>query len=128
MRFKLELEKGLIRIPTLISGPTNEAVIKLSLDTGATKSVLAWDILLDLGYDPAISVDRLQLTTASGVEFVTLQIVTEIEAIGLKRRDFQFACHSFPPTSTIDGVLGLDFFENTRLVIDFKAGILETYE
>jgi len=34
-------------------------------------------------------------------------------------------CHTLPPTARVDGLLGLDFFRNTRLNIDFISGKIE---
>ena len=33
-------------------------------------------------------------------------------------------CHNLPPSITVDGVLGLDFFRGRRLVIDLYEGII----
>ena len=126
MRVYFNPEKGLIKIPTLVTGPSFDVVVNLALDTGATSTVIGWEGLLNSGYDPAISQNRLRLTTASGIEYIPIVEITQIEALGIIRKNLQIACHSFPVTSTVEGVLGLDFFKDVRLLIDFKAGYLET--
>jgi len=58
-----------------------------------------------IGYDPALTPDRVQVTTGSGVEFaphVELQRLTA------------------PPAA--DGLSGLDFFRGLCLDIDFRSG------
>jgi len=75
-----------------------------------------------LGYDPAIVPERVQMTTGSGVEFVPRIALQKIEALGQERQDFPMLCHTLPPSATVDGVLGLDFFRGWRLVLDFRTG------
>jgi hypothetical protein len=77
-----------------------------------------------LGYDPAIVAERVQMTTGSGVEFVPRIRVKKIEASRRERRNFPILCHTVPPSTTVDGVLGLDFFRGKRLVLDFRKGLL----
>ncbi|MFH0948625.1 MAG: hypothetical protein V1833_06495 [Elusimicrobiota bacterium] len=77
-----------------------------------------------LGYDPATVSERIQMTTGSGVEYVPHVSVEEIESLGQKRKNFSILCHTLPPSATIDGVLGLDFFRGCRLVIDLKTGLV----
>ena len=75
-----------------------------------------------LGYDPAVSKDRVQVTTGSAVEFAPRILVESIESLGRLRRDFPLLCHTLPPSATVDGLLGLDFMRGGRLVIDFRTG------
>lgn len=50
--------------------------------------------------------------------------IAGIEALGQKRESFPVLCHTLPPSSSVEGVLGLDFFRDHRLTIDFPAGIV----
>lgn len=77
-------------------------------------------MLLSIGYDPALSPDRVQITTASGVEYVPQLILKSLSALGKRLTDFPVLCHTLPPSSGVDGLLGLDFFRGTRLKIDFN--------
>jgi hypothetical protein len=43
---------ALIIISTKVLGPSGEIVVKLALDTGASRSLLRWDALDWLGYHP----------------------------------------------------------------------------
>jgi len=97
-------------------------VVRLALDTGATRSLVSWDVIVFLGYDPAIVPERIQMTTGSGVEFVPRIVLQKIEALGQERQDFPMLCHTLPPNATVDGVLGLDFFRGWKLIVDFRAG------
>ena len=77
-----------------------------------------------LGYDPGIVRELVQITTASGVEFVPRIVVEKIEVLGNVEHKFRVLCHTLPPTATIDGLLGLDFFRGKRLILDLREGIV----
>lgn len=124
MSLPFDPKEGLIVVPTRLWGLAGDIVVRLALDTGATGSVVNWDVVVLLGYDPAIVPERIQMTTGSGVEFVPRIVIEKIEALGQKRRDFPVLCHTLPPSATVDGVLGLDFFRGQRLVLDFRTGLV----
>ena len=99
-------------------------MVRLALDTGASTSLLNWGIVLLLGYDPAAVPTRVQITTWCGVEFVPQIVIEKIQALGKERWHFPMLCHSLPPSATVDGLLGLDFFRAQRLVLDFRTGMV----
>lgn len=120
MSLDFDAKEGLIIVPTRLWGPSGDTVIRLALDTGATGSTVNWDLVVLLGYDPAATPNRIQMTTGSGVEFVPVVSVQKIQAMNLIRNDFAILCHTLPPSSTVDGVLGLDFFRGKKLSINFR--------
>jgi len=67
----------------------------------------------------------LQITTGSGVEFVPRIRLGRIAALGLDRRNFPVVCHTLPPSASVDGLLGVDFFHRCRLTIDFATGTID---
>ncbi len=123
MSLSFNPKEGLIVVPTRLWGPNGDTLVRLALDTGATGSVLNWDVVVLLGYDPATVPERVQMTTGSGVEFVPRIVIEKIEAIRQERRNFPILCHTMAPSTTVDGVLGLDFFRGYRLVLDFRMGL-----
>ena len=122
MSVAFDARRGLIVVPTRISGPSGDVVALLALDTGATTTLLNWGIAVMLGYDPAATPNRLQVTTGSGVEFVPEITLHSLAALGRVRQSFPALCHTLPPSATVDGVLGLDFLRDERLVVDFRRG------
>lgn len=116
--------EGLIVVPTRLYGPAGDAIVRLALDTGATGTVVNWDLLVLIGYDPAAVPERVQMTTGSGVEFAPRLMMDKIEALGKQRARFPVLCHTLPPSSTVDGVLGLDFCRGCKLAVDFRAGLV----
>lgn len=117
-------KEGLIIIPTVIFGPKGKANVKLALDTGAMDSMVNAAMLVYAGYNAVTHTERVQLTTGSGVEYVPRIVLNEIEALGLSRQNYPILCHTLPPSATVDGVLGLDFFRGYKLTIDFRKGIV----
>jgi len=86
--------------------------------------MINWDVAMLLGYDPASSEQRIQITTGSGVEFAPRIVVKKVEALGRPLENFPILCHTLPPSATVDGLLGLDFFRGRRLVVDLQKGII----
>ena len=114
--------QGLIIVPVEVWGPTGSAVLRLALDTGATVTVLSVAMLVALGYDPALSQTRVQVTTGSGVEYSPRVTLSRIRGLGQERVDFPVLGHTLPPSAGVDGLIGLDFFRDRNLVIDFHEG------
>ena len=96
--------------------------MRLALDTGATWTTLNWDLAVLLGYDPVAAASHVQVMTASRIESLPQIRIDSIKVLGQERRGFSVLCHPLPPSATVDGLLGLDFFRGQRLVIDFRAG------
>ena len=124
MKFKFDPTQGLIVIPTRLHSPNKDIIVHLALDTGATCSIINWDVAVLLGYDPAIAKERIQITTGSGVEFAPRIAICKVEAPGRHLENFPMLCHTLPPSATVDGLPGLDFFRGVNLIIDLRAGIV----
>ena len=114
--------QGLIIVNTELHGPIGSVILRLALDTGATGTIINSGMLVSIGYDPSLSPDRIQVTTGSGVEFAPRIKVSKITALKKEQTDFPILCHTLPPSTGVDGLLGLDFFRGQLLVIDFSIG------
>jgi predicted aspartyl protease len=94
-------------------------LIPVVLDTGASLTIVATDILAQLGYDPANpSLGRQRIITGSGVEYAPRTTVRSAAAIGQK-------VANLPPESGVDGLLGLSFLKHFKLTIRFRKGIID---
>ena len=122
MSHRFEPREGLIIVPTRLFGPAGDALIRLALDTGATGTLVNTEVLVLLGYDPTLALDRPQITTGSGIAFCARLPVERIEAVGRTLERFPILCHTLPPSARIDGLLGLDFFRGCYLGIDLHNG------
>lgn len=116
--------RGVILIFARLEGPTGEYLARLALDTGATVTTIQTAVLVAIGYDPAASVDRLSMTTGSGVEYVPRLPIRRIEALGRERADFPVVAHTLPPSATVDGLLGLNYMRGHVLMVDFPRGVV----
>jgi predicted aspartyl protease len=115
---------GLVVVPVEIQGPRRTGILHLALDTGATTTLINVGALVVLGYDPALTQDRVEVTTGSGVEYVARLPLQRLTALGCSRENLPVLSHTLPPSATVDGLLGLDFLRGGRLEMDFRAGIV----
>ena len=91
-----------------------------AVDTGATITLVSEDAMKKMGYTKADSIKTTQTITASKAETVYEYNLDNIMAIGLIRRNLKVISRSLPIGLGIDGLLGLNFFKNKELTIDFK--------
>lgn len=122
MSLSFDPTQALIVVPARLRGPAADGAVRLALDTGATWTTLNWDLAVLLGYDPEAAASRVQVVAASKIEFLPQIQIDSITALDRERRGFSVLCHALPPSATVDGLLGLDFFRDQRLVIDFRKG------
>lgn len=101
-------------------------VIPVVLDTGASTTILATDIMARLGYDSANpELARQRIITGSGIEYAPRMTVRSATAIGQKVTNLDVLCHDLPPQSGVDGLLGLNFLKHFKLTIRFRKGIID---
>ena len=122
MSFPFDPQERLIVIDAELWGPLGSGVLRLALDTGATRTLISTGILVATGYDPPFASERVQVTTGSGIEFAALVILDRLFALGQARSQFAVLGHTLPPSAGVDGLLGLDFFRGQSLTIDFRSG------
>lgn len=125
MSFKFDPLEGLIIVKCELKGTRGTAIIRLALDTGATRTLINAGILTALGYDPGASKQRYEVTTGSGVEYSPIVIIKNIITLGETRKNYSVLSHTLPPSAGVDGLLGLDFFRGSKLKIDFQNGKIE---
>ena len=122
MSVKFEPRHGLVVVRMKITGPRASYALRVALDTGATTTMLSAVALVAAGYDISSAPERVQITTASGVESVPRISVTQMQVLGKEEQRFPVLCHTMPASVGVDGVLGLDFLRGHVLKVDFKRG------
>jgi hypothetical protein len=110
----------LIVVEVRIVGPERDTITHLALDTGASSTVIGWDVLDVAGYKPADAIGQVEMTTGSSIQLVPKIKLKRLDALGKHRRGLEIVAHSLPKGASVDGLLGLDFFRKTRLTIDFR--------
>lgn len=124
MNIAFNRKRGLIILPCEVWGEGGSAVLRLALDTGATTTTVNTAPVVALGYDPELSGDRIEVTTGSGIEYAPRVVLDQIQALGIVKKRFPVLCHTLPPSTGVDGVLGLDFLRERELVVNFRTGRL----
>ncbi len=113
---------GLILVEAEISGPTGKAGATLVLDTGATSTSLNVSVLRSIGYDPDAAAERVQMATGTAVIMAPRLMINRLSTLGRHAIGLRVLAHSLPAEAAVDGLLGLDFFRDLALTIDFRAG------
>lgn len=93
---KIREEEPVIILKPVLSGPKGKFRIEMALDTGATFTMIPWNIAEKLGYDSVLSKRRTHLVTASTTEVVPLITIKSIKLMGFEINDIEIACHDLP--------------------------------
>jgi len=120
--FSFDPSAGSIIVKAVLIGPKRPVVIDLVLDTGSTHTLIRPDALLAAGYDPLKTQDPTAFTTVTGVETIGFVIIARLEALGFATESLPVVAHDLPHDAQFDGLLGLDFFRDRNVVLDFRAG------
>lgn len=125
MTVPYDRSRGIITIPTQIVGPTAERRVELALDTAATTTIVDIMILQAIGFELSMADEWVAIGTASELGAAPLFVVREVEAFGITKANLAIVGHQLPEGLEVDGMLGLNFFDNERLTIDFKQNTVE---
>ncbi len=124
--FELDSFNNVIVIPTLVNG---KDYINLILDTGASHTVINLTRLIDLGYKISDTQGLTLIATANGIIEENTYLIPTISFAGIIKKDLLVASYHFETGDYgADGVLGLDFFKDLSLTIDFKNLTIEVRE
>jgi len=118
IKFKRDTSDDLIIVKALIE---NKFEFHLAVDTAATHTTLDSNMLYLAGYELKDSIGEVNIETSNGVITVELYNVKIFESIGKMVENFEVQVYDFLAhgiTSNYEGVLGLDFFQNSKFTID----------
>ena len=110
---------GPIIVYVELIGPRTSRTITMALDTGAILTMIPIETALAIGYDPARTTKRVELVTASGLEFVPRLMVRTIRSLGHTVRNVDVVCHDLPTQSPVKGLLGLNFLRHFNVHLNF---------
>ncbi len=125
MKIPIRSEATVIVLETELISGLGSYKLDMALDTGASFSMIPWDIAERLGYDPASSKDRIVLTTASTIEKAPLITLDRMKVLDVEAKDVMVVVHDLPPKSRVDGLLGLSFLKHFDINLYFKQESLE---
>lgn len=118
-KFELPDEDSLI----ILKGKIANDNLSLALDTGASHTVIDLSTLLLAGYNLQDSIGTISLETANGAVNAFVFKLNSITVLGKTIVDMEVCSYDFFLSNVlldIHGVLGLDFFQDSDLLISFK--------
>ena len=110
---------SLITIPVILFG-TRKTIITMALDTGATYTMIPWKVAQALGFQPERTGPKINITTASSTEQAPLVTISRLLVFKHMVSNIEAVVHDLPPTSRIDGLLGLNAMRALKVKIDFS--------
>ena len=99
----------------------NNSTVLLAFDTGATHTVIDMTALLLMGISIPKNAEIVLLETAKGIIEAPIVEVQECRFGGIIRRNFKIHSYDYIANGVladIDGVLGLDFFQDYKFCVD----------
>ena len=125
-QWRFDPKSNLIVLRASVEGRTDRSpYLPMALDTGASLTVIPWEVADMLGFDPAKSRRRVRFMTGSGVELAPVVVVGAMEVLGVRLNHVPVLCHDLPQGSLVDGLLGLSFLKHCHLSVDFHRGLLD---
>ena len=121
----IDSRENIIVLRVLLSGTRDSRILKMVLDTGASISTIPTEVALAIGLDPAKPKNRIEMITASGVEYVPVIVIPKIKLLGFMLRNIEAACLNLPPQSLVSGLLGLNILSKFDLRLSFPKKFLE---
>jgi len=124
-QFEKSIENGVIFVTAKLEG---KHTFKMILDTGASYTTIDVTALYMAGFSIGNNLETDEVETANGIVEVGILKVDNLTALGhtvnnITIRVYDFIAHGI--LTDYDGLLGLDFFENTELCIDMKNNTIE---
>jgi len=124
-QFEKSIENGVIFVTAKLEG---KHTFKMILDTGASYTTIDVTALYMAGFSIGNNLETDEVETANGIVEVGILKVDNLTALGhtvnnIPIRVYDFIAHGI--LTDYDGLLGLDFFENTELCIDMKNNTIE---
>ncbi len=99
--------------------------MRMAVDTGATYVMIPLGVAEFLGYDLKRPKAKINLTTASGTMKAPLIVLDRVKILGREASQVEAVCHSLPPGSAVEGLLGLSFLKSFDTDIHYKRQVLE---
>ena len=102
------LPPTLLLVYAILTGPKGRTMLRLALDTGASYTMLPPEKLALVGYAPHAATKTIEILTASGTEWTPVVAVASLRFLSCEAKHLQVVSHALPPTSPVEGLLGLN--------------------
>lgn len=117
-RYKAQQVGRLLVVRGAIHGSEGTKVVRLLVDTGSSFTVLPIEVLESLGYDPAASLRRVRLITASGMVVAPRLQVSRLDTLGHRLTNQDVVAYTVPFGEVFDGLLGMDVLHSIEAQVD----------
>jgi len=113
---------GSLVVQVLLNGSVDAHLI---VDTGATMTVLSYDLGIELGILSGSDVSLNTVNTAGGSVQVSMTYVETLQVGSAKVSHVPVAIHDLPDSiSGVSGLLGMSFLRNFEITLDADRGFL----
>ena len=109
---RLKHEEGKVTLPDVL------------IDTGSASTLISADIAIDLGLGPGPEDKIYTVRGIGGTEFVYEKFITRIEVGDIVAYNFKIQVGAMDYGFKINGILGMDFLIQNKIVIDTGKLIL----
>jgi len=107
----------------LLGTQDQERDLRLVVDTGAGPTIIAPDLLDELGYSAREHGEQVASTRSiSGREHGYMLRVKQLECLGMVEQDFRVYAQDLPSGWDIDGLLGLSFLRHLNYEVRSLEG------
>lgn len=114
----------IIAVYAQIKGPKGIKTLRMALDTGASYTMIPVRKAIKIGYNPLSTRRKIEIFTASGIEYVPLITLASFKCLGKEVKNLTVVCHDLPSQSPVDGLLGLNFLSHLPAFVEFYQKIL----
>ncbi|MHC4253154.1 MAG: retropepsin-like aspartic protease family protein, partial [Planctomycetota bacterium] len=112
---------GFILAPVHVRHGSASHRVMMLLDTGARRSVITPGITKELGSDPDSIEKATRIVGATGTAWAGVLPLDSVSVLGIEVTGLEALCHALPKALGIEGILGMDFLNRFRVVIDGPA-------
>jgi Aspartyl protease len=116
--FILNKEQNVILVKVIFDFST----LIFLLDTGASHSIIDISSVFIQGYNQKDFIETVNVETANGVINAEIVAIKFLKALGIEHQNFKIMTYDFIGNglfTNFDGVLGLGFFQNNKVCLDF---------
>lgn len=125
MSARFDARSQLVIVRSRVFGPAGDVSLRLAIDTASSWTVIHPIRLRLAGYDLERPAGTVTLATGNGLVNAPIVAGVTLATLGRRSVSVRVCAHALPPQAGVDGVLGLEFLRQGRLVIDFVAGTID---
>lgn len=108
----------------MLKAGNSRKVTRMVVDSGASFTVISYEVASVLGIHPEKSSQREEIITASGVIDAPVIEIPLFGALGIEVQNLKVLCHDLPRQSRVEGLLGVDFLSHFPPYRDFSSEVV----